>query len=213
MFRILSEFSEGFDKLAGAEFGVSIFGSARTPRDDAYYLSAYDIAGRLAREGYSIITGGGPGIMEAANKGALDAGATSIGLNIELPREQKPNPYQNLKLEFRYFFARKVMFVKYSLGYVCMPGGFGTLDEFFESLTLMQTNKIYPLPIVLFGSDYWSGLVHWIEHTLAENGYIEERDMELINITDNPDDVIELINRHREWKLAQIQRAEKPGQA
>ena len=147
--------------------------------------------------------------MEAANKGASEAGATSIGLNIELPMEQVPNPYQNLKLDFRYFFARKVMFVKYSMGYVCMPGGFGTLDEFFESLTLMQTNKIYPMPIVLFGSDYWAGLVHWIKHTLDKNAYIDERDMELVNITDNVDDVIELMNRHREWKLEKIRQAKE----
>ncbi len=209
MFRILSEFTEGFDKLAGADFGISIFGSARAPADDPYYQSAYDIARRLAGEGYSIITGGGPGIMEAANKGASEAGATSIGLNIELPMEQTPNPYQNLALDFRYFFARKVMFVKYSLGYVCMPGGFGTLDEFFESLTLMQTNKIYPLPIVLFGSDYWGGLVHWLRHTVAEGDFIAERDMELVNITDNPDDVIELLNRHRDWKLDKIRQAKE----
>ncbi len=208
MFRIMSEFTEGFDKLAGADFSISIFGSARAPTDDPYYRHAYDIAYRLAEEGYSIITGGGPGIMEAANKGATEAGATSIGLNIELPREQTPNSYQNLKLDFRYFFARKVMFVKYSLGYVCMPGGFGTLDEFFESLTLMQTEKVYPLPIVLFGSDYWTGLVHWIKHATEKSGYIDERDMELVNITDKVEDVIELINRHRDWKLERIRRAE-----
>ena len=209
MFRIISEFTEGFDKLSGHGFGISIFGSARTPQDDHYYQCANEIAFKLAKQGYSIITGGGPGIMEAANKGAAEAGATSIGLNIELPREQIPNSYQNLKLDFRYFFARKVMFVKYSLGYVCMPGGFGTLDEFFEALTLMQTNKIYPMPIILFGSDYWSGLVHWIKHVTSGMSYIDERDLELVNITDNVDDVVELINRHKQWKLDKIRQAEE----
>jgi uncharacterized protein (TIGR00730 family) len=210
IFRIISEFTEGFDKLDDSEFGVSIFGSARVSDDNPYYRSTYEIAYRLAGEGYSIITGGGPGIMEAANKGALEAGATSIGLNIELPREQAPNPYQNLKLDFKYFFARKVMFVKYSMGYVCMPGGFGTLDEFFESLTLMQTNKIYPMPIVLFGSEYWTGLVHWIKHNLGKSAYIAEKDMELVNITDNVDDVIEMMNRHRAWKQEKIRQSEIP---
>jgi len=210
IFRIISEFTEGFDKLNDAEFGVSIFGSARVSEDNPYYQAAYQIAHELAGDGFSIITGGGPGIMEAANKGALEAGATSVGLNIDLPHEQAPNPYQNVKLDFKYFFARKVMFVKYSMGYVCMPGGFGTLDEFFESLTLMQTNKIYPMPIVLFGSEYWAGLVHWIKHNVSKSGYIAEKDLELVNITDNVEDVIEMMNRHRSWKREKIREAETP---
>ncbi|MDD3763540.1 MAG: TIGR00730 family Rossman fold protein [Nevskiales bacterium] len=154
MFRIISEFIEGFDKLSQLGFSVSIFGSARLEENSPYYRQAETIAQLLARNGFTIITGGGPGLMEAANKGAYDVHGRSVGLNISLPVEQHPNPFQDLALQFHYFFARKVMFVKYSMGYVCMPGGFGTLDEFFEALTLMQTHKIYSMPLVLFGSDY-----------------------------------------------------------
>ena len=204
MFRIISEFTEGFDKLSGLGFGISIFGSAQTSPEHPYYKKAEEIARALAKEGYSIITGGGPGIMEAANKGAYEAGAKSIGLNIELPHEQNPNPYQNKKLEFRYFFVRKVMFVKYSMGYVCMPGGFGTLDEFFESLTLMQTNKIYPMPLILFGSEYWQGLYEWIKNTLLYNGAISEPDLQLVCMTDDVAEVVKVINNHRQWKLEKI---------
>jgi hypothetical protein len=204
MFRIISEFTEGFDKLSDLGFSISIFGSAQTSSTDSYYQKAQSLAGKLAREGYSIITGGGPGIMEAASKGAKEAGAKSVGLNIELPHEQVPNPFQNLKLEFRYFFVRKVMFVKYSMGYVCMPGGFGTLDEFFEALTLMQTNKIYPMPLILFGRDYWDGMYKWIEDTLLERGAISDDDLKLVHLTDDEDEVIEVINKHREWKLQKI---------
>ncbi len=208
MFRIISEFTEGFDKLSDLGFSISIFGSAQTLPTDSYYQKAQSLASKLATEGYSIITGGGPGIMEAASKGAKEAGAKSVGLNIELPHEQIPNPYQNVKLEFRYFFVRKVMFVKYSMGYVCMPGGFGTLDEFFESLTLMQTNKIYPMPLILFGQDYWGGLYDWIENTLLDHGAISEDDLKLVHITDDEDEVIEVINKHREWKLEKIRNGE-----
>lgn len=208
MFRIISEFTEGFDKLSDLGFSISIFGSAQTSPTDSYYQKAQSLAGKLATEGYSIITGGGPGIMEAASKGAKEAGAKSVGLNIELPHEQVPNPYQNLKLEFRYFFVRKVMFVKYSMGYVCMPGGFGTLDEFFESLTLMQTNKIYPMPLILFGQDYWGGLYGWIENTLLDRGAISEEDLKLVHITDDEEEVVEVINKHREWKLQKIRNGE-----
>lgn len=208
MFRIISEFTEGFDKLSDLGFSISIFGSAQTLPTDSYYQKAQSLASKLATEGYSIITGGGPGIMEAASKGAKEAGAKSVGLNIELPHEQIPNPYQNVKLEFRYFFVRKVMFVKYSMGYVCMPGGFGTLDEFFESLTLMQTNKIYPMPLILFGQDYWGGLYDWIENTLLDRGAISEEDLKLVHITDDEDEVIEVINKHREWKLEKIRNGE-----
>ena len=207
MFRIISEFTEGFDKLADVGFAISIFGSARLKPDNVYYRHAQDIAHRLVEHGYTIITGGGGGIMEAANRGALEAGGTSVGLNIQLPQEQVPNAYQNLKLEFRYFFARKVMFVKHSMGYICMPGGFGTLDEFFEALTLMQTEKIYPLPLILFGSEYWQELHSWIKNTMIKNDTIMSSDLELLYMTDDPDEVVDIINRHREWKKQRIAEA------
>ena len=207
MFRIISEFTEGFDKLSDIGFAISIFGSARTQVDDCYYKKAVEISARLAKENFSIISGGGPGIMEAANKGAAENGAISVGLNIELPQEQTPNEYQNLSLDFRYFFARKVNFVKYSMGYVCMPGGFGTLDEFFESLTLMQTEKIYRMPVVLFGSNFWSGLMEWMKTKLLEEGTVSEEDFDLMVITDDVDEVVEIMNRHREKKLRLIEEA------
>ncbi|MDH5710591.1 MAG: TIGR00730 family Rossman fold protein [Gammaproteobacteria bacterium] len=209
MFRIISEFTEGFDKLANIGFAISIFGSARTQPDNYYYLKAAEISGRLAKEKYSIISGGGGGIMEAANKGAFENGATSVGLNIKLPHEQIPNKYQNISLLFSYFFARKVNFVKYSMGYVCMPGGFGTLDEFFESLTLVQTEKIYKMPIVLFGADYWSGLLDWMRDKMLEYGTISEKDFDLIVVTDDVDEVVEIMNRHREIKLKHIEKAHR----
>jgi uncharacterized protein (TIGR00730 family) len=207
MFRIISEFTEGFDRLTDIGYAVSIFGSARTKPDDPYYLQTVDIASRLVKEGFSIISGGGPGIMGAANKGASEAGGTSIGLNIQLPHEQHPNPYQNISLDFRYFFARKVMFVKYSMGYVCMPGGFGTLDEFFESLTLMQTEKIHPMPLVLFGSEYWQHLYDWINDVMLKHETISNEDIDLLHMTDDPDEVINIITRHREWKQQKISEA------
>jgi uncharacterized protein (TIGR00730 family) len=207
MFRIISEFTEGFDRLTDIGYAVSIFGSARTKPDDPYYLHTVDIASRLVKEGFSIISGGGPGIMGAANKGASEAGGTSIGLNIQLPHEQHPNPYQNISLDFRYFFARKVMFVKYSMGYVCMPGGFGTLDEFFESLTLMQTEKIHPMPLVLFGCEYWQHLYDWINDVMLKHETISHEDIDLLHMTDDPDEVINIITRHREWKLQKISEA------
>ncbi|MDD5035106.1 MAG: TIGR00730 family Rossman fold protein [Methylococcaceae bacterium] len=208
LFRIISEFTEGFDKLADLHFAVSIFGSARVGPDSSYYRSAQIIAENLASHGYSIISGGGPGVMEAANKGAWLKDAPSVGLNIQLPTEQKSNPYQNISLEFRYFFARKVMFVKYSSGYVCLPGGFGTLDEFFEALTLMQTHKTPPMPLILFGSEYWAGLVDWIRNTMVAKHLIEEKELEYISITDDPLEVVAIMNRHREWKLRKIIGAE-----
>jgi len=207
MFRIISEFTEGFDKLADTQFAVSIFGSARVKPDTPYYQAAQTIAEVLASNGYSIISGGGPGVMEAANKGAWLKKAPSIGLNIQLPTEQRPNNYQNIALEFRYFFARKVMFVKYSIGYVCLPGGFGTLDEFFEALTLMQTHKIHPMPLILFGSEYWSGLLDWLKKTLLGNNLIEAQELNYISLTDDPLEVIDIMNRHREWKLKKIMEA------
>ena len=207
MFRIISEFTEGFDKLADIGFAVSMFGSARTQMDDFYYQKAVEISSRLAQENYSIISGGGPGIMAAANQGAAENNAISVGLNIELPREQTPNEFQNLSLDFRYFFARKVIFVKYSMGYVCMPGGFGTLDEFFESLTLIQTEKIYKMPIILFGTSFWSGLMDWMRATLLEHGTVSEEDFDLIVLTDDVDEVVEIMNCHREKKLKHIEEA------
>ncbi|GMR07768.1 MAG: TIGR00730 family Rossman fold protein [Gammaproteobacteria bacterium] len=205
MFRIISEFTEGFDKLATLGFAVSIFGSARLKPDDEYYQHAVKISRMLGEQGFNIITGGGPGIMEAANKGASEAGVKSVGLNIELPMEQQPNKYQNESLEYRYFFARKVMFVKYSLGYVCLPGGFGTFDEFFEALALIQTRKIYPLPLVLFGKDYWQGLIDWMQSAVLVKGTISPADFNLITITDDSDEVVDLMVKHRQWKQNQIQ--------
>ncbi|MBF0218313.1 MAG: TIGR00730 family Rossman fold protein [Gammaproteobacteria bacterium] len=207
LFRILSEFTEGFDKLAEIQFAISIFGSARTLTSDPYYQQAESIANLLAKENFSVISGGGPGIMEAANKGAKEGGGCSVGLNIELPFEQQANPYQTIALQFRYFFARKVMFVKYSMGYVCMPGGFGTLDEFFESLTLIQTKKIYHMPIILFGTAYWSGLLQWIRGTVMQSGMIDPDDINLITTTDDPHEVVRLMVEHRNWKQQRIDQA------
>jgi len=207
MFRIISEFTEGFDKLSDIGFAISIFGSARTSPDEHYYKKTVEISERLAKENYSIISGGGPGIMAAANQGAFTQDAKSIGLNIELPHEQTPNKFQNLSLDFNYFFARKVMFVKYSMGYVCMPGGFGTLDEFFESLTLVQTNKIYRIPIILFGAEYWSGLLDWLKDKPLSYGTISAEDFDLILLTDSVDEVIHAMNSHREQKLKLIEEA------
>ncbi len=200
LFRIISEFTEGFDTLSGVHFAVSIFGSARTSPEDHYYKKASEIASKLAAEDISVITGGGPGIMEAANRGAFESKGQSIGLNIELPFEQVSNPYQTLALDFRYFFVRKVMFVKYSMGYVCMPGGFGTLDEFFEALTLVQTSKIFPLPIILFGSDFWGGLIEWMQSTMIQQGVINHEDLEHIRICDDVDEVVDILKSHRNWK-------------
>jgi hypothetical protein len=204
MFRIISEFTEGFEKLSDTTFAISIFGSARIKPESSYYQVTQTIAELLASHGFSIISGGGPGIMEAANKGAWMKNAPSIGLNIQLPSEQRPNDFQNVALEFRYFFARKVMFVKYSIGYVCLPGGFGTLDEFFEALTLMQTHKIHPMPLVLFGSEYWAGLLEWIRNTVLAHGLIEESELNYISVTDDPLEVVDIMNRHRDWKLKKI---------
>ena len=213
MFRIMSEFIEGFDKLAGVRFAVSVFGSARVEPGSVYYNAAQSIAGLLANEGYTIITGGGSGIMEAANKGAWLNDGMSIGLNIELPAEQKPNPYQNLELEFRYFFVRKVMFIKYSIGYVCLPGGFGTMDEFFEALTLMQTHKTPPLPLILFGSEYWSGLVEWIKAKALADELIDPDELGLISITDDPHEVVAIMNLHRDRNRRQSSEGLPQGKA
>ncbi len=197
--RIQGEFVDGFDALAGIGPCISIFGSARTERDNYYYRAAEKTAALLADKGVGVITGGGPGIMEAANKGAYEAGGVSIGCNIELPFEQETNEYQTISLEFHYFFVRKMIFVKYSVGYIIFPGGFGTLDELFEALTLAQTDKIEHFPIALFGSKYWKGLLDWIDVCLLEKHCtISPRDKELYRIVNTPEEtvnyVIDIIN-------------------
>ncbi|MCI5208240.1 MAG: TIGR00730 family Rossman fold protein [Candidatus Electrothrix sp. ATG2] len=196
MFRILAEFVDGFDTLSSIGCpAVSIFGSARTSEENEDYKLARAIATRLSEYGYGIITGGGPGIMEAANRGAADTDGVSIGLNIDLPFEQHSNPYVNLPLDFRYFFVRKVMFIKYSMAFICLPGGFGTLDELFESLTLIQTQKIKPFPIILVGSSFWSGLVDWIREQLIKNSKIDKTDLLLLETLDDVDEIVAFIRR------------------
>ena len=195
VFRIMGEFVEGFDELATLTRGVSIFGSARSKPDDPDYQAAMETAALLAAEGFAVITGGGPGIMEAANRGAFEAGGLSIGCNIELPFEQRPNPYQTRSLKFKYFFVRKMMFVKYSLGFIIFPGGFGTFDELFEALTLIQTRKIRNFPVVLFGSQYWSGLLDWFKAVVLPGGKISDPDFSIFHVTDSPQEVIEIMNR------------------
>ncbi len=194
MFRILSEFVEGFDTLSGLrQPAVTIYGSARTTEEDPYYQKTRELAAKLAGLGYGVITGGGPGIMEAANRGAMDVDGLSVGLNIDLPHEQDCNSYVNLPLDFRYFFVRKVMFMKYSMAFICMPGGLGSLDELFESLTLIQTRKIKPFPIILFGSEFWGGLVDWLQDQVLGGGKIEKDDLLLFEIMDNVDDVVRYV--------------------
>jgi uncharacterized protein (TIGR00730 family) len=191
MFRIMSEFVDGFDAMSAIDVpAVTIYGSARTPADHKYYLLAEKIAAGLATAGFCVITGGGPGVMEAANKGAAEAGGISVGLNIDLPHEEAPNPYANMPLNFKYFFVRKVMLMKYSMGFVCMPGGFGSLDEFFEALTLIQNERVKPFPIVLVGSDFWTGLVDWINDKLLGSGNINSTDVSLFRVLDDADDVV-----------------------
>lgn len=196
MFRIMAEFVDGFDAMSAVDIpAVTIYGSARTPVEHEYYQLTEQIAAKLAQAGFAVITGGGPGIMEAANKGAAEAGGVSIGLNISLPHEQTPNPYSNFPLHFKYFFVRKVMFMKYSMAFICMPGGYGSLDELFEALTLIQTQRIKPFPIVLVGSDFWSGLVDWIKDKLLANGNISPEDMSLFQVVDDADAVVNLIKK------------------
>ena len=197
IFKIMGEFVNGYEKLSKIGPCVSIFGSARTKPADKYYQLAVNIAKKLSENGYGVITGGGPGIMEAANKGAYNAGGTSVGLNIELPFEQHDNPYidSDKSIDFDYFFVRKVMFVKYSQGFIVMPGGFGTLDELFEAITLIQTHKIGKFPIILVGKKFWSGLVDWIKETLLNShNNISKEDLYLLNIVDTEDEVIEILN-------------------
>jgi uncharacterized protein (TIGR00730 family) len=193
VFRIMGEFVEGFDELATLTKGISIFGSARSKPDAPDYKAAQETAALLAREGFAVITGGGPGIMEAANRGAFEAGGLSIGCNIELPFEQRPNAYQTRSLTFKYFFVRKMMFVKYSLGFVIFPGGFGTFDELFEALTLIQTKKIRDFPVVLFGTSYWSGLLQWLRDVVLPDGKISEKDLKVFHLTDSPEEVVQIV--------------------
>jgi len=196
--RIMGEFVEGFDTLASVHSGVTFFGSARTKPDDPYYRAATETAKRFAQAGFSIITGGGPGIMEAANRGAREGDGPSIGLNIELPFEQGTNEYVDTAMHFRYFFVRKTMFVKYSIGFVVFPGGYGTMDETFESLTLIQTGKIKHFPVVLFGTKYWKGLVDWLRSTVAEERKIDAQDLDIFHLTDDPAVAVERVMRARE---------------
>jgi uncharacterized protein (TIGR00730 family) len=196
--RILSEFVEGFESLARIGPAVAVFGSARAPVDDPTYELARRIGSELAEAGFAVITGGGPGVMEAANRGAHEAGGLSIGCNVELPHEQHLNPYVDLSIEFHYFFARKTMFVKYSDAFVIMPGGFGTLDELFESLTLIQTGKIRHFPVVLMGHAYWDGLVAWMRDVQLPAGAIAQEDLDLIRITDDPSEAVAIITAYAE---------------
>src|SRR5687768_3258994 len=198
VFRIMGEFVEGFDDLASVTRGVAIFGSARTPADNPFYAAAQETAALLARAGYTVITGGGPGIMEAANRGAFEAEGLSIGCNIELPFEQAPNPYQTRSLKFKYFFVRKTMFVKYSNAFVIFPGGFGTLDELFEALTLIQTRKINNFPVILFGSEFWGGMLGWLEDAILKSKYISAEDRGLLHLTDSPAEVVEFVRRSQD---------------
>jgi hypothetical protein len=193
--RILSEFVEGFDALNNVGPAVTVFGSARAHPDDPYYAAGEAVGAALARRGFAVITGGGPGIMEAVNKGCHEAGGLSVGCNIELPHEQALNRYVDLGVEFRYFFVRKNMFVKYARGFVIFPGGFGTLDELFESLTLAQTGKIEHFPIVLFGTPYWSGLLDWMRKFVLPSGAIAPEDMDLMSLTDDPEEAAEMATR------------------
>ncbi len=196
--RILSEFVEGFESLARVGPAVAVFGSARAPEGSPAYALARQIGGKLAKAGFAVITGGGPGIMEAANRGAHEAGGLSIGCNVELPHEQHVNPYVDLSIEFHYFFARKTMFVKYSDAFVIMPGGFGTLDELFESLTLIQTGKIRHFPVVLVGHAYWDGLVAWMRDAQLPAGAISDADLDLFHITDDPDEAVAIVTAYAE---------------
>jgi hypothetical protein len=215
IFRIMAEFVEGFEELSTIGPAVSIFGSARTEPKHKYYQLAQETSYEIAKAGFAVITGGGGGIMEAANKGASEAGGKSIGLNIELPMEQKSNEYQNLELHFKYFFCRKVMFLKYANGFVVMPGGFGTMDEFFESLVLIQTLKQALFPVILMGSDFWGGLIDWVkDKMLKEDDYISAEDLDVFKIVDDPkvvaDILVEFHKTHGRSKLSEPHGIKRP---
>jgi len=193
IFRIMAEFVDSFETLSKIGPAVTVFGSARTPQTDPYYKASVELGRSLAKRNLAVITGGGPGIMEAANKGAAEAKGKSVGLNIMLPFEQKPNRHANVPINFHYFFARKVCFVKYSVGFVFMPGGFGTLDEFFEVVTLVQTERIPRFPLILFGKKYWSGLLKWAETTLEKSAFVGSGDLELVTVTDDVREAVDII--------------------
>jgi uncharacterized protein (TIGR00730 family) len=195
MFRIIGEFVEGFDRLSGIEPAVTIYGSSRLRPDDKIYAQTEEIAYRLGQSGFSIVTGGGPGVMEAANKGARRAGVTSVGLNISLPEEQISNAYATKSITFDHFFTRKVMLVKYAVAFVIIPGGLGTLDELTEVLTLMQTHKIKPFPVVLFNSEFWNGFLDWLRGSVLFRNYVSEKDFDLLRVLDQPEEVVEAIQR------------------
>jgi len=195
IFRIMSEFVEGFEVLSKLDKAVTIFGSARTKPNDPHYKLGEEVAYYMAKAGYAVITGGGPGLMEAANKGTKRAGGHSIGLNIHLPCEQKPNPYIDTLLDFRYFFIRKVMFVKYAKAFVILPGGYGTLDEFFEAISLIQTERISKFPVILFNSKYWGGLLDWLKDVVLKQGNISKSDLDIFTVVDKPKEVAEAIKK------------------
>jgi uncharacterized protein (TIGR00730 family) len=194
IFRIMAEFVEGFEVMSQVGTAVSVFGSARTRPDDPYYKAAEETARLLAKNKFAVITGGGPGIMEAANKGAYEAGGVSVGCNITLPQEQEANKYQTISLDFHYFYARKVMFTKYASAFICFPGGYGTLDEFFETLTLVQTLKVEAFPIILYGSKHWQGLVDWCRAQLTPN-YIDPEDIDIFKLVDSPEECVKLVTK------------------
>ena len=205
VFRIMGEFVQGFEELAHITNGVAVFGSARTRPEHAEYKAAQETGALLARAGHTVVTGGGPGIMEAANRGAFEAGGASVGCNIELPHEQASNPYLTTSIKFRYFFVRKMMFVKYSNAFIIFPGGFGTLDELFEALTLIQTHKIHNFPVILFGSAYWNEMLEWLRGPVFGEGKIVENDFRRLHVTDSPAEVIEVIKAYEATHAANNQ--------
>ncbi len=203
LFRIIDDFVDGFDVLPEFIPAVTFYGSARVKEGNKYYEAARELAKKLVKQGFSIITGGGPGIMEAGNRGAKEGGGKSVGLNIHLPFEQIPNPYATVTLNFKYFFARKVMFNKYAMAYVLFPGGYGTLDELTETLVLIQTRKVRQFPVIMYGSEYWNGLIDWLKNVVLENKYISPEDFELFTVMDDLDEIVEYINK---WS---VQRTEE----
>ena len=215
IFRIMAEFVDGFETMARVPRAVSVFGSARTRPEHEEYLAAVECGRLLAESQLAVITGGGPGVMEAANKGAYEAGGVSVGLNILLPQEQSANRYQTVSINFNYFYARKVCFVKYASGFICFPGGYGTLDEFFETLTLIQTLKVQPFPVVLVGSDYWGGLVRWLGEELASGGYVDDEDVDIFRVVDTPAEAVAQIREgiQRPWFRPDGQPADQPPDA
>jgi uncharacterized protein (TIGR00730 family) len=200
MFRIMSEFIEGFDTLAGLEPAVTVYGSARVTPDDPLFKLGEDLGRRLALAGYAVVTGGGPGLMEAVNKGAFEAGGVSVGLTIALPKEQPSNQYHTVGVDFHHFFVRKVMLVKYATAFVLMPGGFGTLDELFETITLIHTRKIRPFPVLLIGKEYWAGLLGWLSSQVQARGYIDPGDLDFLELMDDPAEIVERVDQWRHLK-------------